>query len=234
MTVESREQNAADARSKAAETTQAVLDALSQFPGAEARSTSVSVYAQRDTQGGVTRTTGFEFRQSLSVTLSSPGSDNSRRKNGSKNATKGNENDATATNTTTASDTLASLASRALDAAIAAGGDRLSIDNLEFELAPERASEAVKLARSRALVDLRDKAERDASGLGLTLGALQSVRVDPYARSGEPRSMRGAAAVAMSSSSPEAKSGPGTPLSSPNSETEVTVEGVYRVCSPSS
>lgn len=222
MSVEAREPNAADARAKAAETTQAVLDALSQFPRAEARSNSISVYAQRDTQGGVTRTTGFEFRQSLSVTLTSPGSDNAK-KDGNKSGS---------SNETTTSDTLASLASKALDAAIAAGGDRLSVDNLEFELAPERAAEAVKLARSRALVDLREKAERDAGSLGLTLGALQTVKVDPYPRTGEPRSMRSSAAATAADSS-AAKAGPATPLSSPNSETEVIVEGVYRVCSPS-
>ena len=220
MSVEATEPNAADARSKAAETTAAVMDALKDCPSAETRPSSISVYPQRDTRDGVTRTTGFQFRQSLAVTLSSPGSDNSR-KSGKESA----NNDTSAA--AAAADSLASLASRALDAAIAAGGDRLSVDNLEFELNPEKQAAAVVEARARALVDLREKAERDASNLGLTLGALQTIKVDPYPRTGEPRAMRGSPAMAASAK------GPPTPISSPDSETEVTAEGVYRVCSPS-
>lgn len=227
MTVEATEPNAADARSKAAETTQAVMDAIEQFPDAETRSTSVSVYAQRDTQQGVTKTTGFQFRQSLVVTLVSPGSDNSQSGGGKKR-----NKDNGSTNTTAASDTLASLASRALDAAILAGGDRISIDNLEFQLNPEKEAAAVVEARARALVDIRDKAERDAANLGLTLGALISVKVEPYAHSGGG-AMRGSLSMAASPEAPH-KAGPSTPLSSPDAETEVTAEGVYRVCSPSS
>lgn len=220
MTVESTEPNAADARSKAAETTSAVTEALKQFPGAEIRSTSVSVYAQRDVQNGVTKTTGFQFRQSLAVTLVSPGSDNT------KSGKKSNDTAADA-----ASDSLASLASRALDAAIAAGGDRISVDNLEFAMHADRQANAIVEARAKSLVDLREKAERDAAALGLTLGALLTLRVDPYARTGEPVGMRGS--MAMASPEESRHKGPPTPLSSPDSETEVTVEGVYRVCSPS-
>lgn len=222
MTVEATEPNAADARSKAAETTAAVTDALKQFSGAEIRSTSVSVYAQRDTQKGVTKTTGFQFRQSLAVTLVSPGSDNS--KSGKKSSSNDTAADA-------ASDSLASLASRALDAAIAAGGDGISVDSLEFEMNLERKSRAVVEARAKALLDLREKAERDAANLGLTLGALLSVRVDPFERVGEPRGMRESVPMAAEDSR---RKGPPTPLSSPDAETEVTAEGVYRVCSPSS
>lgn len=218
MTVEALAPTAAEARSQAAETTQAVMDSLKQFSGAETRSMSVSVHTQRDTRNGVTKTTGFQFRQSLAVTLVSPGSDNSKQKNA--------KND-----TSTSTDTLASLASRALDAAIAAGGDRISVDNLEFEMNPERQSQAVVEARSRALVDLREKAERDASNLGLQLGALMSVKVNPYPRTGEPRAMRSSAA--MASGAEGQHKGPSTPLSSPDAETEVSAEGVYRVCSPS-
>ena len=225
MSVEATEPNAADARAKAAETTAAVMDALNSFSGAETRSNSISVYPQRDTRDGVTKTTGFQFRQSLSVTLTSPGSDNSKS---GKNRNSSSSSSSTNNNDTATADSLASLASRALDAAIAAGGDRLSVDNLEFEMNAEKQSAAVVEARARALVDLREKAERDASNLGLTLGALVTVKVDPYPRTGEPRGMRGSLAMA----SPEAKGTP-TPLSSPDAETEVTAEGVYRVCSPS-
>ena len=57
-----------------------------------------------------------------------------------------------------------------------------------------------------------------------------TVRVDPYPRTGgEPRGLRGSAAAMASAES----KGPPTPLSSPDAETEVTAEGVYRVCSPS-
>lgn len=226
MTVESTEPNAADARAKAAEATSAVTDALKKLEGAETRSTSVSVYTQRDSQHGVTKVTGFTFRQSLTVTLVSPGSDNSR--SGGKKG-RGDESSSSSNDTaSSAGDSLASLASRALDDAIAAGGDRVSVDSLEFEMSPERQSRAIVEARAKALVDLREKAEVDAANLGLTLGALMTVKVDPNPRTGEPRGMRVSAAMA----SPDAK-GPPTPLSSPNSETEVTAEGVYRVCSPS-
>lgn len=228
MSVEATEPNAADARAKAAETTAAVMDALDAFPGAETRSNSLSVYPQRDhsSRDGSSRITGFQFRQSLTVSLSSPGSDNnSKRKSGNKNSSSASNNN------DTAADSLASLASRALDAAIAAGGDRLSVDTLEFGMDAEKQAAAVVEARARALVDLREKAERDAANLGLELGALMTVKVDPYPRTGEPRGMRGSMAMAAS---PEAKAGgPPTPLSSPDAETEVTAEGMYRVCSPS-
>lgn len=232
MTVEASEPNAADARSKAAEATQAVMDALQQFPDAETRSTSVSVYAQRDTQHGVTKTTGFQFSQSLVVTLVSPGSDNSESGGGKKKNNSSKSSESNDTNTTAASDSLASLASRALDAAIAAGGDRISVDSLEFQLNPEKQAAAVVEARARALVDLREKAEKDAANLGLTLGALISAKVDPYPRSGGG-ALRGSLAMAASPDAAQHK-GPATPLSSPDAETEVSAEGVYRVCSPSS
>ena len=238
MTVESQEPNAADARSKAAETTSAVMEALEEFPGASTRSTSVSVYAQKDNSAhGLSKTTGFLFRQSLTVTLVSPGSDNSLKKKKEKNEDKKNE-DNNNNNNFTSADSLASLASRALDAAIAAGGDRISVDNLEFDVNPERQSRAVTEARARALVDVREKAERDAAALGLELGALLTVKVDPFPRVGGPRGMRGAAPAMMGASgegAAQAKGqGPSTPLSSPDAETEVTAEAVYRVCSPSS
>lgn len=225
MSVEATEPNAADARAKAAETTAAVMDALAAFAGAETRSNSLSVYPQRDhsSRDGSSKISGFQFRQSLTVSLSSPGSDNSKNKSGTMKNSSSND-------TAAAADSLASLASRALDAAIAAGGDRLSVDTLEFGMDAEKQAAAVVEARARALVDLREKAERDAANLGLELGALMTVKVDPYPRTGEPRGMRGSMAMA----SPEAKGGgPPTPLSSPDAETEVTAEGVYRVCSPS-
>ncbi|MEK6934739.1 MAG: SIMPL domain-containing protein [Nanoarchaeota archaeon] len=70
------------------------------------------------------------------------------------------------------------LIGRVIDVSVDAGANR--IDNIQFEMSPEKESEAKKEALEKASRDAREKAEATASGLNVRLGKIVSVSAQDY------------------------------------------------------